>query len=231
MTLKQVAYQHRNLVQLVTLLALFAGYPLAANRVVGRLFMDLMFTAVLIAAVSSLSTRPRFFRPAIGLAVISLVLLWANRFVGQANSGLSVGLLGLFFAYILAVSFADLLRGRAAVTRETVFQSLNIYLFLGMVFAALFAWIEITHPGSLNVADGQHSALQGMGSGGRDWFALTFYFSFINLTTVGFGDITPATDLTRSLCIVEAVIGQFYLAVLVARLIGLQIAQGPASPD
>lgn len=232
MTLTRATHRHRNLIQLVTLLSLFAANPITANRVVGRLLMDLMFTAVLLAAIASLSRRPRFFRPAVGLGVVSLVLMWASRLVGATSSGLSVGLLGLFFAYILVVSFFDLLRGgdSDSVTGETVFQSLNIYLFIGIFFAASFALIEITQPGSLNVAAQVGPDVRSLGEA-PDWFALTFYFSFINLTTVGFGDVTPATDLMRSLCIVGAVIGQFYLAVLVARLIGLQIAQASDTPQ
>lgn len=228
MTLKQTALRHRNLVQLITLLSLFAVYPIAGDRAAGRILLDMMFTAVLLAAVASLSVRPRWYRPAVGLAVMALVLMWATRYVGPDSAALSIGLLGLFFGYVLIVSFVDLLRGRT-VSGEMVFQALNIYLFLGMFFAAVFALIEISNPGSLNVPAHELPDLRRFDQR-DDWFSLTFYFSFVNLTTVGFGDMTPATEVTRSLSIVEAVVGQFYLAVLVARLVGLHIAQGTAEP-
>jgi voltage-gated potassium channel len=58
-------------------------------------------------------------------------------------------------------------------------------------------------------------------AGGKDFT----YYSFVTLTTLGYGDITPVTDPARSLSLLEAVMGQLYLAVLVARLVGIHIAQ------
>jgi voltage-gated potassium channel len=68
----------------------------------------------------------------------------------------------------------------------------------------------------------------------EDRYFFLVYFSLVTLATVGYGDITPATELTRSLAVVEAILGQFYIAVLIADLIGKKLTQSvtlPQSPD
>ena len=58
----------------------------------------------------------------------------------------------------------------------------------------------------------------------------TLYFSFVTLATLGYGDLTPTGPVTRGLAIFEAIVGQLYLAILVARLVGLQTAAHPLTP-
>ena len=223
MRLPEPAIRNRHLIQLVTLLTLFTVYPLVQDRAVGSLVLDVMYTVILIAAVGSLSTRPRYFKPAVALAVAALLTIWTSVYISSSYQWTASTLIAVFFAYVIVASFANLLRGRE-VTGETVFQALNIYLFIGMFFAAIFSVVELTVPGSLSIPE---TAAFGAS---RDGFVVTFYYSFVNLTTVGFGDITPNTPLARALSIVEAIIGQFYLTVLVARLVGLHIAQTPLNP-
>jgi hypothetical protein len=75
--------------------------------------------------------------------------------------------------------------------------------------------VELLHPGSFNIPEGQDIAAN------RQFL----YYSFVSLTTLGYGDITPVTGLARSLCILEAVIGQLYLVVQVAWLVGVHVSQ------
>jgi hypothetical protein len=81
------------------------------------------------------------------------------------------------------------------------------------------------------VAPGSFGGLPPAAGGPHAHFLLT-YFSFVTLTTVGYGDITPAGDTARALAMIEAVAGQFYLAVLIAELVGKRLAQAtsPAHP-
>jgi voltage-gated potassium channel Kch len=65
----------------------------------------------------------------------------------------------------------------------------------------------------------------------EDRYFLLAYFSLVTLATVGYGDITPATELARSLAVVEAIVGQFYIAVLIADLIGKKLSQAVAHPS
>jgi hypothetical protein len=94
------------------------------------------------------------------------------------------------------------------------------YLLLGVLFGHLYCIMEYSTPGSF---EGRGLVPQLLPAGGRLHYILT-YFSMITLTTLGYGDIVPATDAARGLSAVEAITGQFYIAVLIAELIGRRFA-------
>ncbi len=83
------------------------------------------------------------------------------------------------------------------------------------MWAFVFSVLESIHPGSFAVGEVQIEA-------GRSLF---IYYSFVTITTLGYGDITPITATANSFSFLEAVTGQIYLVVLVARLVGMHIAQ------
>ena len=99
------------------------------------------------------------------------------------------------------------------ISSEHLFAALTGYLLIGMAFAYLYWTIETFRPGSFAVANAE----------GGQGFPLVnaFYFSFVTLTTVGYGDILPLSSILRSLAVVEAVTGQLYVAVMIARLVAL----------
>ena len=83
-------------------------------------------------------------------------------------------------------------------------------------------------PGSFSVAEPLTAqALTSL----QEQASILLYFSFVTLTTLGFGDITPLTSAARSLCWLEAVVGQMFIAILVARLVGLQILSASMDRD
>ncbi len=106
-----------------------------------------------------------------------------------------------------------------AVNSHRLRGACAVYLLLGFVFAMVISMVEQTAPGAfsgLDASDANHLI--------RD----AVYFSFVTLTTLGYGDITPTSDLARSLVIVEAVAGQLFLAILLARLVSMSVASGGA---
>jgi len=90
---------------------------------------------------------------------------------------------------------------------------------LGLIWALAYALLAQLSPGSFAFAANPHS------SGRMDRFN-AFYFSFVTLSTVGFGDVTPVSRLARTLAVMEAVTGTFYVAILIARLVAMYV---PAS--
>jgi voltage-gated potassium channel Kch len=102
-----------------------------------------------------------------------------------------------------------------------VIASIVVYLLIALVWAEAYNLIEIASPGSFNFAVMISEA-------GAEHFT---YFSFITITTLGYGDIIPATNLARAVSMLEAFVGQVYLVVLVARLVGMQIAQSLREPN
>jgi hypothetical protein len=124
----------------------------------------------------------------------------------------------VFFGSFLLFVVIGVLRAvlaAAEVTSEVVTGALCVYLLFGFVFGAAYVVLETIHPGSFALSTHPHDS-QGL-------HRALLYFSYVTQTTMGYGDITPATPPARSLATVQAIAGQLYLAVLVARLVALQI--------
>ena len=103
------------------------------------------------------------------------------------------------------------------VTSDKIFAAISVYLLLGFAWTYAYALLDDMQPGSF--ADSTET-------GRTDYVAHVMqlrYFSFVTLTTLGYGDVLPRSSAARTMATLEAVMGQIYLAVLVARLVGLHI--------
>jgi hypothetical protein len=135
----------------------------------------------------------------------------------------------LFFAAITSAALAGVLtRGR--VTLDTVLGAVCVYLLLGALWGVLYEALALHQPGAIRAAAGVEAGAGSGGPAGGLSLADLLYFSYAALTTSGFGDLVPATVAARTLTWTEAVTGQLYLAVLIARLVGLQIAHARRPP-
>ena len=136
--------------------------------------------------------------------------------------------------WLLLLSFVtwSTLRGllkQKAVTSETISMSISVYLMLAFTWGVLYVVIFLLQPGAFSVA-GLPPPIPGHPGDTRPMFPILGYFSLITLSTVGYGDITPLTIQARFAAAAEGVAGQFYLAILVARLVGMQMSQGSNRP-
>lgn len=118
--------------------------------------------------------------------------------------------MALFFGYVSLILFIHLGRpGR--ITRGRLYVSVSLYFLLGVFCFAVFDLVDSIRPGSFVQA--------GLSAGTRTTRASHRYFSFVTLTTLGYGDIVPATPLARILAVLEAATGVLYIAITVARLV------------
>jgi len=180
---------------------LFAAFEFAGALI------DFFLAANLLAAVVPASTRKG---RRILLAIVTAVWLarpvtaWLNH---PALSALTLALWTLIGLFAAAGALRFAMRAEA-INAEHLFAALSAYLLAG-IFFGLFYWaLEQIGPNSF-AATGEFSRMSGL------------YFSFVTLATLGYGDIVPRSDLARGLALVEAVGGQFFLVVLVARLVSL----------
>ena len=116
----------------------------------------------------------------------------------------------------MGFSCAVLLR---RVSGDAIFGAVCGYLLLGIIFSLLFSSIETLSPGSFRLPETAGTAALPA----RLDRGVFNYYSYITLATVGYGDVTPVTPAARTLAWVEAIVGQFYLAVLVAGLVGFKV--------
>lgn len=100
------------------------------------------------------------------------------------------------------------------VNSNVIFAAVSVYLLMGIVFATVFTWVAYVDPAAFEPAQDVKTGDSAL-----------FYYSFVTLTTLGFGDISPVTEGARALTVIEALLGQVYLVVLIARLVAMHIAR------
>ncbi len=192
------------------LLTLVAG-PLLLALGLGLTLLQVLFTANLLAAVvpSQRGLARRALTTAVVLAAGLRLLAAAldSSALEHVANGVAVLVALQTVAMALRYSFSG-----ARVDREHVYAALGAFLLFGVFFGVLFASLQTIDPETFAVA-GEPGTIMTIPTG--------IYFSFITLATVGYGDIVPKSDLARGLAVLETVAGQLYLAVLVARLVGL----------
>jgi hypothetical protein len=124
----------------------------------------------------------------------------------------------------MAIAILSTIMKSKKVTTDTIYASICVYLLLVIIWTMLFSAIEIIEPGSFLSGGAPVVDFHG-DSVKRNVFANLIYYSFVTLTTLGYGDITPVSPYARALSSLEAVIGQLYIAVLIAGLVGMHIGQ------
>lgn len=202
---------------LVGLLVLFVVVPVIPATRAG-FAMELLFDGVLLAGVYAVgpSRHRRWF---VFLTILTLVARWGQELLGGGAPG--VGALGITVLWLLYAVFiiTNHLFQRRDVTLDTILAAVVAYLLVAAMFGFVFEMMEIQKPGSFS---GIPEA-----SEGRNAVNATFaYFSLVCLTTMGYGDVVPLSSLARPIAALEGVFGQMYLAVMIARLVGLNIATG-----
>jgi hypothetical protein len=180
----------------------------------GGIVVSALFTAVLIAGVYAAGPNRKVLVLALVLAGLALLGSWSVVFSHlRTVQAVQMGLAGIFYAYLTFVVLRAVLRA-PKVTADTLYAAASVYLLLGFAWATLYAILEGLQPGSLSFA-------ATAGRYAEPAFFDLVYYSFVTLTTLGYGEITPIAPLARSLAVLEAAGGVLYLAFLVARLVTL----------
>jgi len=208
---------------LVSLLILIALGPWLTERPIGRGLWELLFTLVTLSSIHVVGVeRGQALIPTL-LALPTLASLWLRQLVpGVHLSQVALVLLTLFLLYttvtVLLRVFAE-----ETVTIDTLSAALCVYLLMGYMWGSLYGLMYLSGPGGFHLPVGW-TRLSEQGIATDVPINLMTYFSFTTLTTLGYGDVLPISGSARAAVILEAVLGHFYLAVLVARLVGLHIA-------
>jgi hypothetical protein len=200
---------HRFLYLLIALGVLLLGYPWPQDTAFGAFLGGMMSLGLLIAGVYAVSTHRHAFIGAGILALAAATGSIVDVVQGVRSQPVVEGLFFLFYAFTTIVIFWEVIRTKQ-VEADTVRGIVCVYLLIGIAFGTLYDFIETIRPGSF--------VLDGVSYLG---FRQLVYYSFMTLTTIGYGDITPATYQAQSLAAIEGVIGVLYVAVLVARVVGI----------
>ncbi len=208
---------YRFQVLLGILLVFFAVVPFFEKR----LFTDLMSTIILIFGLSAISNSRIQLIACSLLALLAIAAIWLARwFPGKQLIIGADGLDVLFLILVIFAILANVFRSRE-ITTESLAGAICAYLLIGALWADVFSILETVRPGSFSSVTATSNAVTSVESA-RLQAAQFSYFSFVTLSTLGYGDITPLTRPARNLAALEAIFGQLYLAVLIARLVSQQ---------
>jgi hypothetical protein len=205
---------------LVLLVANFFLLELVDDPRWGAIGSTLLAALALIVAISDPEAGHRITRrhwiqvaAAVGLAFVVLVV----------DSASAIGLAYLLPAALLVTATLPVTLNRVLhhkrITLETVLGVLCCYVLLGLLFSFVYLAVEELGGGAFFAQPGPHQQSEYV------------YFSFVALTTLGFGDLSPSVGLPQALTVMEALIGQVFLVTLVARLVTLWVRQSEARTD
>lgn len=183
----------------------FVGTP-------GRLLIDGVFTLLIVAGVAAVSRQKNALAIVAGLGVLGLAIRWLGRI--SPSNGLEIATALSAMLSIAALAYVVLMHVFRAgpVNMARIQGAIAVYLLLGLCWGEAYEAIALWAPGSF-----AHSVAAEASAG---WV----YYSFVTLTTVGYGDITPVSAAARSLAVLEALTGQLYPAILLARLVALEVS-------
>jgi len=175
-----------------------------------------LFTLVLLSALASVAdTRRRVVR-AVALAIPGTALVVAASLMPSRLLTVAAATVAITFLTVASITILDYVFRARQVDVGVILGALCVYMVAAVIFAEFYGLIEYLHPGSLSFPPADTRA----GTRG-----VLQYFSFVTISTVGYGDIQPVSPLARAAAASEALLGQMYLVVLVARLVGLHTAQ------
>jgi Ion channel len=196
---------------LAALIAIIIVPALVPVGLPGRFLGDALVSLMLISGTAAVADRPRAVVIVSAIAAAALLVRWAAWLFPAADLAVWREVATLVTLVALSFVVLALVVRRGPITIRRIEGAIAVYLLLGFTWAQAYELVALWHPGAFS------AAVESM-----DSRALTYY-SFVTLTTMGYGDIMPVHPLARALAVLEALTGQLYLTILLARLVSLEL--------
>ncbi len=200
----EILYENRFLLFLLSIILLLIAFPFADQAAQGETVLRPAFTLVIFSGIHAMQRNRGILVLAMIIGIPAILARWIVSDIASISSELYTLLFSMLFFSLLCLFLLSAVLGTGRITRDTIFGAIGIYLTLGITWALSYQFVDTLIPGALQNVHSETAYL---------------YFSFVTLTTLGYGDITPLIPVTESMAMFEAVIGQLYIAVLIARLV------------
>lgn len=212
------AYLLISLLGFLLLTSILAQYP----AIGGDQVLMFVIEATLIVGIWSLVRQRFWFMAGVVLIAIGAMNIILDMVINHSWApyvNLIVAL--LFYLFTTVIAFRSLLTGER-IDLNMIMGSICVYILVGISWSIFYFFVSVIHPGAFN----------GFTEiGAKQQFYDLLYFSFVTLSTLGYGDITPMTPIARTLAYLEALFGQFYIAILVASFVGMHISRSSKETD
>ena len=209
---------------LIAMLLVILGYPILEDLGIHApwllsAFFGFVLLGCLAAAIERTHVLALFFA---GVIVLEIVAGLFNLGGPGAHSAVQHAARGGVLFLTAMILLRDVMRA-SSVTTDTILGAACVYLLLGLVGSDIYALILYLQPEALVIPE----QLWDDSITSRETLSLTTYYSFVTMTTLGYGDMTPVSAVARAVTTLQAIVGQFYIAVIVARLVALQVSNRP----
>jgi len=205
------------------LLLILIAYPYLYER---QILLNAIFTAILFTSLYAVAVNKIHFLIGLlcglpWLAATIIQILIVDFFHQEIGLGLHIfsSIISIIFMVYVSISLFLYIVRVPIVDKDVMFAAISLFILIGIAWGALYAMVELLHPGSYHLGTPMPLA-----EGNFEWYHF-LYFSFVTIATLGYGDITPLTPQAQSLVILEAMTGLFYIALLVSRLVGVYAPQ------
>lgn len=220
---------HKNLILLASILAALVAQPFVAHLSTGGRAASDLFVAAVALGVLLVVFRERWERQvamvlALPAAALTVALYVVPDRLAAAASVAYHASVALFLGFAVAVIVRDVFRHRS-IGLDEIFGAFGGYILLGLVWGNLYVLVEVLAPGAFAVSTDIRWQLD-------HWHlrrALFNYVSFATMTSLGYNDVIAVSPLANTLTWIEVMAAQFYLAVVIAQIVGLKLAQAVAT--
>ena len=211
----KIHYQYSHLLIVLILLVLLAPIIPSLNH--DFPFFSLLFAGMAVLALKAIARkRWQFIAGVVLLSGLFLLEFLPGAGFVERSAELSEVLSLLVYILFIGVSIGMLcykVFSERTVDMDTIQGGISIYLLLGLLWALFYRLIEVFDAAAFSIP-----------SYDNNWVHIFFYFSFVTLTTMGYGDIVPKNNFAMTLCTAEALVGQIFLTVFISRLVSLHLA-------
>ena len=210
-----ICFKNRFLSLFISLLAVLFLSPFIEGFPYLRILFSVFLSAVLLSAVFAISEKRHNTLIAVFLVLPTLTFTWTSYFVDSVGWYLASRVSVVLFFALIIVNILVFIFRQDEVTRDLIVGAAVVYLLMAEMWASVYKILETLRPGSFAMPDGplQNSRI------------VFDYYSLVTITTLGYGDVTPLTSVASSLSTLEAFIGQLYLVITVAWLVGVHVSQ------
>jgi hypothetical protein len=210
--------------------------PSSWDQIINPWVSQAIYLSLIVLASINLmqSLRKKLFFS--GLGVIAFVILWGVKLFGQETVLYEIFLFGSFvlFFSMIAYNLFRQIRRIEKMDESMVIASITGYLLLGTLAFLTFCIVELLFPGSFTTTQAilvEHKdveSLTGMTKYSNEVISDLFYFSFISMSTIGYGDIYPIGQVAKKIAVLVGIMGPFYISIVVATIVGKFMANNSA---
>lgn len=179
-----------------------------------KIFTGIFFSVLLITGVASVANEKRYKLLILIFASLTLLSRWIAS-VFHSDARVISDISAIFYFLILSYIITKHIFNKKKIDIHKIIGAVVLYLLIGLIFAYIYSILDFINPGSFIVSVSEPF---------ENYEAKSFYYSFVTLTTTGFGDVIPATRLARNFTVMESLIGQLFPVILIARLVSIEIA-------